>query len=105
MRLNLGKSYIWVFLIFAGAFIILGFGPALFGRVYPEYAAALLPIVIGFVLVSEIRSEIALDSRWRTKYTKETWQYKVILAWHGVTLIAAAVFAVFCILYSPPWHS
>jgi hypothetical protein len=60
MRLKPGKSYIWVFLVFAAAFIILGFGQALLRQGHPEYAPALLPIAIGFVLVSEIRSRIAL---------------------------------------------
>ena len=50
MRLELGKSYIWVFWVFAAAFIVVGFGQALLQRGHPEYAAALLPIVIGFFL-------------------------------------------------------
>jgi hypothetical protein len=104
MRLELGKNYIWVFLIFAAAFVILGFGQALLRWGHPEYAAALIPITLGFVLVSEIRYGIVLDSWWRAKYTKETWQYKALLAWHGFGLAVLTVAAVFFILYSPPWH-
>jgi hypothetical protein len=91
MRLKLGKSYIWIFFIFGAAFIILVFGQALLGRGHPEFAIALLPIVTGFVLISEIRSGIALDSWWRAKYTRETWQYKALLAWEGLGLVVFTV--------------
>lgn len=104
MRLKLGKSYIWVFLVFTAAFIILGFGQTLLRRGHPEYVVVLMPIVIGFVLISEIRSGIAIDSWWLAKYTKETWQYKALLAWHGVGLTVLTVAAVFFILQSPSWH-
>jgi hypothetical protein len=104
MRLELGKNYTWIFLVFATTFIILGFGSALLRRGYPEYAVALLPITTGFVIVSEIRSGIALDAWWRAKYTKEMWQYKALLAWHGVGLVVLTVTAIFFILYCPPWH-
>jgi hypothetical protein len=95
MRFLLGKSYAWIFGIFFGVFIVACRGPVLCGSGHPERAVLLLPVVSGFVLVSEIRSGIALDSWWQARYGKETWQYKAILACHALGFMIFAGIAAF----------
>jgi hypothetical protein len=95
MRLVFGRSYLWLFGIYVAAFVALALGPLLFGVVAFRYAAVLLPIYGGFLLISQIRSGVALDSMWQAQYPRETWQYKVLLAWNTFAIVAFTVMAVF----------
>lgn len=86
MRFLVGKSYVWIFWVFFLVFIAAGAGLTVFVG-HPVYAGILLPIVLGIVFALEIRSGVVLDSWWRAKYVKGTWQYKAILAWHATALV------------------
>ena len=106
MKFVLGKSYLWLSGIYVAAFVALAFGPLLFGVVDFRYEAVLLPIYGGFLLISQIRSGVALDSLWRAKYPKETWQYKALLAWNALGFIVFTALAIFFVCLMPPvaWH-
>jgi hypothetical protein len=102
MRLVLGKSYLWLFWIVFAAFVVLVFGPVVFKLQPQVYAIVLLPLEMGLILVSEIRSGVALDSWWRAKYARGTWQYKALVAWHSFALI---VFTVMAIVFLELWSA
>ena len=84
-RLELGRSYLWWFLVFlagwVGGIVSGGF---LGGR---KWVVLMLPAVMACVLSCELRSGVALDSWWRAAYAKGTWQYRAIIAWHVTGLV------------------
>jgi hypothetical protein len=85
LRLKLGRSYLWWFLVFA-AFWAGGMASWAFlgGRFW---AVLTLPALMAFVLSCELRSGVALDSWWRASYVKGTWQYRALVAWHAIGLV------------------
>jgi hypothetical protein len=87
MKLQPGKSYLWVFAIF---FVM--FAAALFAT--DTLGAVLLPVFMTAVFTSELRSGIVLDSWWQATYPRGTWQYKVGLTLHAIWAVAFAAFAV-----------
>jgi hypothetical protein len=91
MRFVLNGDYSWIFLIFFGVFV--GVGMPLFAFGHPLYAIISLPILGAFLLVSQIRSGIALDSFWRARYPRESWQFKAILALNVFGFVLTAVLA------------
>jgi hypothetical protein len=55
-----GKSYIWLFAVYAAFFV----GVGMVGHNI-TLAIISMPIMIGFILAGEIISGVALDSWWR----------------------------------------
>lgn len=95
MKLIIGNGYIWIFCIFAALFIFVGVIGAALKFTDPKYAIMLFPVMFGFILISEIRSGIALDSWWRAKFGKGTWQYAGLITLHSFAFV---MFTVICIL-------
>ena len=87
MKLIIGNGYIWIFCIFAVVFIFIGVIGAALKFTNPKYAIVLFPILFGFILISEIRSGVALDSWWRAKFGKGTWQYAGLIALHSFAFV------------------
>jgi hypothetical protein len=83
-----GKSYVWIFFVFAVFFV--GFG--MIGK-DPKLAAFSMPILIGGILVCELQSGIALDSWWRAKYERGSWQYTALVIWHVFVTILLSILA------------
>jgi hypothetical protein len=95
MRLEQGKSYLWLFpihlVLFAAGFGLCGaFGNATWGIVT-------MPLFIAFLMICELRSGIALDSWWRAAHPKGRWQYQAILAWQAFALVWFLAIAYFFI--------
>ena len=86
--LQSGRSYIWLFFVFAAFFV----GVGMLGGM-PKIAVLSMPILIGGILACELQSGIALDSWWRAKYEKGTWQYTALVIWHAVGTILLGVLA------------
>lgn len=75
----------WWFLVFLAGWVAgIVSGAFLGGRMW---AVLMLPAVMAFVLSCELRSGVALDSRWRASYAKGTWQYGALIAWHVTGLV------------------
>jgi hypothetical protein len=96
IRFEHGKSYIWLFPIFAALFFG-GFalGNAAFNN--PNWFIITMPLFVAFLLLGELRSGVALDSWWRATYPKGSWQYQALIAWHITAGIAMAIFSYFFI--------
>ena len=84
------KSYVWLFVVFFVFFVGIG----MIGNNL-RVAALSLPIVVGAILICELQSGIALDSWWRAKFEKGTWQYSALIAWHALGTLALSVMAWF----------
>jgi hypothetical protein len=84
-KLEPGKSYLWIFPIYGAVFLggILLCGA--FGRF--QCGIITMPVFLAILLSSELRSEVALDSRWRATYLKGTWQYRALIAWQTIGLV------------------
>ena len=63
----------------------------------PGWGVVTMPVFLAFVLASELRSKVALDSWWRASYAKGCWQYGAIVTWHGFGIMATLLFAYFAI--------
>jgi hypothetical protein len=89
MILEHGKSYLWLF----GVYVALFLGSAavsglIFGS--PILALPVMALMGLFLLISQIRSGIALDGTWRAIYPKGTWKYRAQI----IANIALVVFAI-----------
>ncbi len=96
MLLQHGKSYLWLFGVFAVC-LIGGMALSTAAAGNPRWAILAMPVLIVFILVSELRSEVALDSWWRATHPKGGWQYNAILGWHVATILFFSWFAYFFI--------
>jgi hypothetical protein len=86
MRFEYGKSYLWLFAAYAA--IALGSAVTsmlLFRR--PLWAFPAMSAMVLFLLVSQLRSGIALDGMWRAIYRKETWMFKGVMAANSALLV------------------
>lgn len=96
MILVLGKSYLWLFGLCAALLITSAVISGLvFGR--PDFGFIIVPCTLTFVLISELRSGIAIDSWWRAKYAKRTWQYQALVTWHAIASLAFTGYFIFLI--------
>ncbi len=108
MRFILGRSYVWIFFaIFLPLWIG---GMVAIARVWmpPLTVAMLLPAMLLFILTSELRSGIALDSWWRAKYVRGTTLYRLLIAWHLVAMLAFSTLVILGWRYGwslGPFHS
>jgi hypothetical protein len=88
LRLEHGRSYLWLFPIY----LVLFFGGfALCEAVgHVSWGILTLPAFVAFLLLCELRSGVALDSWWRASHPKGSWQYRAMLAWHttGVAMFS-----------------
>jgi hypothetical protein len=87
-----GRSYLWLLPIFA----VLFFGPALLLD-NGVWGALTLPLFGAFLLVSEWRSGIALDSFMRATHLKDSWQYRALIAWQVTWLVLMSMLSVIMI--------
>ena len=95
MIFELNKSYIWIFAIFCPIFLVSGMIIFPFsGNNSFRIGVCELIVMIGFILFSEIRSGIAIDSWWRAVYPKGTWQYQGVIAWQSFGILAFSILAV-----------
>jgi hypothetical protein len=90
MLLQQGRSYLWLFAVFAAPFL----GSIAFGHERWGMPAMLLFLV--FVLCSELRSQVALDSWWRATHSKGTARYYALITWHTIGI---GLFAVMSYLF------
>ncbi|MEM8946914.1 MAG: hypothetical protein AAGD11_17195 [Planctomycetota bacterium] len=90
MHLEIGKSYIWIFWIFFGVFVVLTFASSELSIAIP---ACLLPFFMGFMLYSQIRSKVALDSWWRATHPAGTRTYTALIIWNTLGVIGMTVMA------------
>ncbi len=89
LKFEYGRSYLWLFPIYAALFIS---GFALCEAVgHANWGILTLPAFLAFLLLCELGSGIALDSWWRDRHLKGSWQYRAILAWHGVALVIFSI--------------
>lgn len=96
MLLTRGKSYIWIFWAFFVVWVVLICGLAVF-RASIKLVMPLLPLSMLFVLVSEIRSRVALDSLCVATYPAGSPMYRILIAWHilgfaGLTALVVVIF-------------
>ena len=93
MKFECDKSYIWLFPIF----IALLFGASIVGQYafkHPDWAFFVFPALGLFMVVSQLRSGVALDGLWRARYRKGTWQYKGLLVWNTIWAIGMSAMAI-----------
>lgn len=90
MLFHQGKSYIWLFGAFSAIWLA-GFAICQFALSNLLWGVLTIPTFILFILVSEIRSGIALDSWWRATHPKGTYVYTAMLVWHMLGLVLACV--------------
>jgi len=88
-----GNSYLWLFVVFAAGFMALLVASDRM-PVAADLAAFTLPLMTGFLFLSEFRSGLVLDSWWRATYPKGTWQYKVGLTMRAIVTILFTGFAI-----------
>jgi len=93
VRFQSGKSYLWLFVVFATGFMVLLVASDRF-PVAANLAAFTLPLMTGFLFLSEFRSGLVLDSWWRATYPIGTWQYKVGLTVRAILTILFTYFAI-----------
>lgn len=94
LQLKRGKSYLWIFPIFAVVFSSGCAVCAAFGN--PGFGFVILPAFGAFLLFCQCRSGIALDSWWRATYPKGSWQYQAVIAWQILAITAFLIMS--CIL-------
>src|ERR1700733_5893267 len=95
MRLEYQKSYLRLFGLFA-ALILGGTIISIMAHRRPLWVFDILPVFALFLLVSQLRSGIALDSFWVAAHKSGTGMYKVLIAWNfliAVLMLAMAVMA------------
>jgi len=90
MHLELGQRYIFLFYVYMLLFLV---GMATYvitnAKVVVGFLLLAVPTMIAFVLVSQIRSGIALNSYWVAKYPRGTSAYRLLLALNIVAFIGA----------------
>lgn len=93
MILKPGESYLWVFFTYFTAFIGAMFLPP-FAEVIPvSILVASVPLFLGFMLYSQLRSQIALDSWWTANHPAGSRKYSTLITWNALGIAGAAVFA------------
>jgi hypothetical protein len=95
IRLEHGRSYIWLFAIFMALFFG---GFALFESVGDvKWGILTIPAFLTFLLLCEIRSGVALDPWWRASHLKGSGRYQATLAYHAVLVPVFCIFSWFYI--------
>jgi hypothetical protein len=95
-----GKSYLWLFLVYAGLFC----GSfKLCDWVFGNFSLGFLtmPAFMVFLLGSEMRSGVALDSWWQARHLRGSWQYRAMLTWQAVAAVAMLAFSIVAIRSAP----
>lgn len=88
MLLEQSRSYIRIFVTYATLFVAsMGLGYAGYMSAMIAFVAISLPVYTAFLLVSQVRSGIALDSWMIARYPRGTWQFNATIAWNGFALI------------------
>jgi hypothetical protein len=99
MRFEYQKSYMWLCFVF----IVLFFGAELVGTYgfnRHGWSFPILPAVGLFIIISEIRSGVAIDGLWEAKYLKGTWQYSGLLAFNCLWTILLTMMAAFVLTHN-----
>ncbi|HEU5119038.1 MAG TPA: hypothetical protein VFT74_20785 [Isosphaeraceae bacterium] len=85
LRLQPGRSYLWLFALYASLFIG---GFALCEAIgHPAWGAITLPVFMTFLFLTELRSRVMLDSWWRASYPRRHPRYQTILLFHAFSLV------------------
>ncbi|TWU44668.1 hypothetical protein Poly51_59370 [Rubripirellula tenax] len=88
MLLEHSRSYIRIFVIYAILFVTsMAFGAAGYMDAMFTFVAISLPAYLFFLLVSQVRSGIALDNWMVARYPRGTWQFSAQIAWNGFALL------------------
>jgi len=69
---------------------------------YFKIVACSMPVLLAFLLASELTSGVALDPYWQAKHRKGCWQYKATIAWHAVGFVLLSISAIFFTFFFPP---
>lgn len=88
MLLEPSRSYVSIFVVYAIFFVAaMAFGSAGYMDAMFTFVAISLPAYILFLLVSQVRSGIALDNWMVARYPRGTWQFAAIITWNGFGFI------------------
>ena len=96
MKFDQFQSYAFIPVTFAIFVVIamiadgLGFEPAVFVAVL---LSILMPCLLAIIIAMQLRSGLALDTKWVAKYPRGTWQYKLLIAWNFFGLAAMVCIA------------
>jgi len=94
MLLEYSRSYLYILIAYGVIFLfamtlgVIGY----FNYAFPIIVTT-MTMLFAFLLISQLRSGIALDSWWIAKYRRGTWQYTGLIAWNCFGLILSIVFS------------
>ncbi|MEQ8210612.1 MAG: hypothetical protein RH917_12350 [Lacipirellulaceae bacterium] len=94
MKLEIGKKYLWVFFIYFSVFCMVLFLKALSDAIPLSLIACSLPVFMAFLLYSQIRSGVALDSWWRATHPAGSIAFKAMIVWNSLAILGMLVMAV-----------
>lgn len=93
-RLENGRSYARWYDVFATVFFG-GFVVSLFIGGRPWWVFLTFPVTGVLLLISQLRSGVALDGAWRASYVKGTWQIRGMI----VALVLWAIYVSWLVYY------
>ena len=94
MRFEKDQSYFWLFVSFLITFVVCGLLWA-FVTKGPRWPVLLLPGMLAFLIVSELRSKVVLDRWWWGKYVPGDLRYTAVLTWHAFVLVVFFALSVY----------
>ena len=89
------KSYIWVFFVFAAIWVALSLVLLPMRLIESKHLVFGLPGLFAILLIVQLVSGVALDSKWRATIVKGTWQFTGIIAMQVLVLLILCVMAYF----------
>jgi hypothetical protein len=95
LRLRMSRSYFWLFVVYLAVFFSIDAVCKAFG--HASWGVLTAPVFIAFVILCELRSEVALDFWWRANYQKDNWRFRPLIAWHVAVLILVSTLSFFFI--------
>ena len=95
LKLEQGKSYLWLFPCYAFVFAM-GFVLAFWlGDI--RWGIVATPAALAYLVASELWSGVAIDSWGKANYSRVSWQYRALVAWHSCAVVGFVVFSFFFI--------
>jgi hypothetical protein len=91
LRFVVDRSYIWLFFAFATIFVLGGVACQILDR--PHLDCLSMPVFGAFLLWSELRSGVALDSWWRASHPKGTRYFYPMIVWHFIGFLLLTLFS------------
>ena len=91
LRFVVDRSYIWLFFAFATVFVLCSVACQILGR--PQLGCLSMPAFVAFLLWTELRSGIVLDSWWRASHPQGTRYFYPMIAWHFLGFVLLTLFS------------